>query len=36
MPQVSIARLFEDNRDKLGLEWVAGRGGGAKALNSEL
>jgi len=36
MPQVSIARLFEDNRDKLGLEWIAGRGGGAKELNSEL
>ena len=36
MPRVSIARLFEDNRDKLGLEWVAGRSGGAKALNSEL
>ena len=36
MPQVSIARLFEDNREKLGLEWVAGRNGGAKALNSEL
>ena len=36
MPQVSIARLFEDNREKLGLEWVAGRDGGAKELNSEL
>ena len=36
MPQVSIARLFEDNREKLKLEWIAGRGGGAKALNSEL
>jgi|SRR5882672_1345935 len=36
MPQVSIARLFEDNREKLKLEWVAGRNGGAKALNSEL
>jgi HPr kinase/phosphorylase len=36
MPRVSIARLFEDNREKLGLEWVAGRNGGAKALNSEL
>jgi len=35
MPQVSIARLFEDNREKLGLEWVAGRDGGAKELNSE-
>lgn len=36
MPQVSIARLFEDNREKLKLEWIAGRSGGAKELNSEL
>jgi HPr kinase/phosphorylase len=36
MPQVSIARLFEDNCDKLRLAWVAGRDGGAKDLNSEL
>jgi HPr kinase/phosphorylase len=36
MAQVSIARLFEDNREKLKLEWVAGRSGSAKALNSEL
>jgi HPr kinase/phosphorylase len=36
MAQVSIARLFEDNRDKLKLEWVAGRAGGEKSLNSEL
>ncbi|HET9693000.1 MAG TPA: HPr(Ser) kinase/phosphatase [Steroidobacteraceae bacterium] len=35
MPQVSIARLFEDNREKLRLEWLAGRSGGAKALSSE-
>lgn len=36
MPQVSIARLFDDNREKLRLTWLAGRGGGAKTLNSEL
>ena len=36
MPQVSIARLFEDNRDKLKLAWIAGRNGGKKDLNSEL
>ena len=36
MPQVSIARLFEDNREKLRLEWIAGRSGGCKELNSEL
>ncbi|HWI14032.1 MAG TPA: HPr(Ser) kinase/phosphatase, partial [Burkholderiales bacterium] len=35
MPRVSIARLFEDNRDKLGLAWVAGKDGGARELNSE-
>jgi HPr kinase/phosphorylase len=35
MPQVSIARLFEDNREKLKLEWVAARNGGAKEINSE-
>jgi HPr kinase/phosphorylase len=28
--------LFEDNREKLKLEWVAGRAGGARILNSEL
>jgi HPr kinase/phosphorylase len=36
MAQVSIARLFEDNRDKLKLEWIAGRNGAGKELNSEL
>jgi HPr kinase/phosphorylase len=36
MAQVSAARLFEDNRGKLKLEWVAGRGGGARSLNSAL
>ena len=35
MPQLSIARLFEDNREKLKLTWVAGAAGGAKDLNSE-
>ena len=35
MPQVSIARLFEDNRDKLKLAWIAGRAG-AKGLDSAL
>ena len=36
MPQLSIAQLFEDNRDKLKLTWIAGRLGGTKDLNSEL
>ena len=34
MPQVSVAQLFEDNRDKLRLAWVAGRDGGIKTLDS--
>src|SRR3954468_24625359 len=36
MPQLSIARLFEDNREKLKLSWISGREGGRKDLNSEL
>lgn len=36
MAQVSIARLFDDNREKLKLEWVAGREGGSKGLDSAL
>ena len=36
MPQVSIARLFEDNLQKLRLAWVAGRGGAGKSLDSSL
>ena len=35
MPQVSIARLFEDTREKLQLTWVAGRDGGEKGIDSE-
>lgn len=36
MPQVSIARLFEDTREKLQLTWVAGRDGAEKGIDSEL
>jgi HPr kinase/phosphorylase len=36
MPQLSIARLFDDNQAKLRLEWIAGEGGGGRALDSEL
>lgn len=36
MEPISIARLFEDNREKLNLEWLAGRGGGAREIRSEL
>jgi HPr kinase/phosphorylase len=36
MPRLSIARLFEDNREKLKLAWTAGREGGDRHLNSEV
>ncbi len=36
MPQVSIARLFEDTRAKLQLTWVAGKNGADKGIDSEL
>ena len=36
MAQVSIARLFEDNREKLKLDWIAGKSGGARELKSDL
>jgi len=32
MPHLSAARLFDDNRDKLQLEWIAGRGGATHEL----
>ena len=35
MPQVSVAQLFEQNRDKLKLTWLAGRGGENKLLDSQ-
>jgi HPr kinase/phosphorylase len=35
MPRISTAKLFEDNREKLRLEWVAGRDGGGKELVGE-
>jgi HPr kinase/phosphorylase len=34
MPKVTVAQLFEDNRSKLRLEWIAGRGGGIKQIES--
>ena len=34
MPQISVAQLFEDNRGKLHLAWIAGRDGGVKTLDS--
>ena len=33
--QVSVERLYADNRERLGLEWVAGRDGGDLALTAE-
>lgn len=36
MPQVSIARLFEDTREKLQLTWIAGKNGADKGIDSEL
>ena len=35
MPKISIARLFEDNCEKLKLTWLAGHAGAAKELDSE-
>lgn len=35
MAQLSAAQLFEDNREKLRLEWVAGRAGGMHKLAPE-
>jgi HPr kinase/phosphorylase len=35
MPKISAAQLFEDNRLKLRLEWVAGRDGGGRELDDE-
>ncbi|MEN9783576.1 MAG: hypothetical protein RJA24_919 [Pseudomonadota bacterium] len=36
MPQVSIARLFDETREKLQLNWIAGRDGADKGIDSEL
>ena len=33
MPRISVAQLFEDNRDQLHLAWIAGRDGGVKELD---
>ena len=35
MPQLSAARLFDDNREKLKLEWIAGRAGASRELAPE-
>jgi len=35
MTQITVQRLYEDTRQKLGLNWVAGAQGGSKLLTSE-
>ncbi len=35
MPQISIARLFEDNQSRLQLAWCAGQAGASKKIDSE-
>src|SRR5204863_8530878 len=32
MLQISVAQLYDDNRDKLGLAWIGGKAGGATKL----
>jgi len=36
MPRLSVQRLFDDRRARLGLEWSAGRRGGARELTGEM
>ena len=35
MPKISAAQLFSDNREKLRLDWIAGRQGGGRELDNE-
>jgi HPr kinase/phosphorylase len=35
MLQISVAQLYEDNRDKLGLAWIGGKAGGATLLRRD-
>src|SRR5690349_2706824 len=36
MSRINVAQLFEERKQKLGLTWEAGRGGGSKWLDDEL
>ena len=36
MAQINIRQFFDDKRERLALSWVAGVGGAAKILDSEL
>jgi HPr kinase/phosphorylase len=35
MPKISAAQLFDDNREKLQLEWIAGHAGGERELDND-
>jgi HPr kinase/phosphorylase len=35
MLQISVAQLYEDNRDKLGLAWIGGKSGGTNRLRRD-
>jgi len=35
MPKISAAQLYEDNHEKLRLDWIAGRNGGGRELDNE-
>src|SRR5258708_25181295 len=35
MLQISVAQLYDDNRDKLGLAWLGGKAGGATRLRRD-
>ena len=34
MLQISVAQLYEDNRDPLGLAWIGGKASGAKRMEN--
>jgi HPr kinase/phosphorylase len=36
MPRLSVQRLFDERRERLGLEWVAGMAGGTRELTGEM
>ena len=36
MPRLSVQRLFDDRRERLGLAWAAGTAGGARELTGEM
>src|SRR5215813_13952125 len=36
MPQLSVQQLFDDRRERLGLEWAAGASGAAREFTGEM